>query len=339
MKTNFNKVMEFNRAFDMVSSEISEYSCYEEDLNGNIKYNPLKNIRTEIFKDSTNSSNSSLIKLRLDLIREELDELNDAIIQNDIIEQRDACADILYVVYGMADILGIAMDDVFANNVKTNLEYYINNDLSTDFNTKTNLLDNNLLGNNSLININNISNFNKIKIISNNILGFNISSRPILELVQLIKDKLNLSYKELENNCIVININDGINDSINDSINDNININNNMITKFKLIANNLYDLLKWTYIMTQVIGVNADSDFTIVHDSNMSKLCSTKEDAIATVEDYQAKYKAGKSPYDSPYYYYLPDLNKWIVKNLSSGKALKNIKYKKVCFTNSRFVF
>ena len=112
-----------------------------------------------------------------------------------------------------------------------------------------------------------------------------------------------------------------------------------MITKFKLIANNLYDLLKWTYIMTQVIGVNADSDFAIVHDSNMSKLCSTKEDAIATVEDYQAKYRAGKSPYDSPYYYYLPNLNKWIVKNLSSGKALKNIKYVKVCFTNSRFVF
>ena len=79
MKTNFNKVMEFNRAFDMVSSELSEYSCYEEDLNGNIKYNPLKNIRTEIFKDlsnSSNSSNSSLIKLRLDLIREEIDELN-----------------------------------------------------------------------------------------------------------------------------------------------------------------------------------------------------------------------------------------------------------------------
>jgi len=331
MKTNFNKVMEFNRAFDMVSSESSEYSCYEEDLNGNIKYNPLKNIRTEIFKDSTNSSNSSLIKLRLDLIREEIDELNDAIIQNDIIEQRDACADILYVVYGMADILGIAIDDVFSNNIKTNLEYYINNNLSTDFNTKTNLLDNNLLGNNSLININNISNFNKIKIISNDILEFNISSKPILELVQFIKDKLNLSYEDLENNCIVININDGIND--------NININNNMITKFKLIANNLYDLLKWTYIMTHALGVDADSDFAIVHDSNMSKLCSTKEDAIATVEDYQAKYRAGKSPYDSPYYYYLPNLNKWIVKNLSSGKALKNIKYVKVCFTNSRFVF
>jgi len=334
MKTNFNKVMEFNRAFDMVSTEISEYSCFEEDSNGNIKYNPLKNIRTEIFKDLNNSSNSSLIKLRLDLIREELDELNEAIIQNDIIEQRDACADILYVVYGMADILGIAMDDVFTNNVKNNLEYYINNDLSTDFEIKTNILINN-----NLSNINNITNFNKIKLISNDILGFNISSKPILELVYLIKDKLNLTYKELENNCIVININDGINDMINDNIDNSININNNIITKFQLIANNLCDLLKWTYIMTQVIGVDADSDFAIVHESNMSKLCSTKEDAIATVEYYQEKYRSGKSPYDSPYYYYLHDLNKWIVKNLSSGKALKNIKYKKVCFVNSRFVF
>ena len=88
-----------------------------------------------------------------------------------------------------------------------------------------------------------------------------------------------------------------------------------------------------------VIGTNADNDFAIVHDSNMSKLCSTEADAIATVEDYKQKYELKTSPYDSPYYYYLPKLNKWIVKNLSTGKALKNIKYKKVEFTNLRFIF
>ena len=32
MKTNFNKVMEFNRAFDMVPQEPSDYSCFIEDF-------------------------------------------------------------------------------------------------------------------------------------------------------------------------------------------------------------------------------------------------------------------------------------------------------------------
>ena len=64
----------------------------------------------------------------------------------------------------------------------------------------------------------------------------------------------------------------------------------------------------------------------------MSKLCDTEQDAKDTIVDYINKYNAGKSPYDSPYYYELPELKKWIVKNKSSGKALKNIKYKAVEF-------
>ena len=66
----------------------------------------------------------------------------------------------------------------------------------------------------------------------------------------------------------------------------------------------------------------------------MSKLCDNENDAIKTVTDYAIKYIEGKSPYDSPYCYELPQLKKWIVKNKSTGKALKNIKYHKVCFTS-----
>jgi predicted HAD superfamily Cof-like phosphohydrolase len=329
IKTNFNKVMEFNRAFDMVSQEPEDYTFYVKDSNGDITINPFKYIREDIFKDSP-----AIIKLRLDLIKEELDELFDAIDQNDMIEQRDACSDILYVVYGMADVLGIDIDGVFNNNIKHNIDYYINNKLAFEFNNKSSLNENNennennnYYGNNynlnSNINIEQISNFNKIKMVTNNILGFNINSKTTVELIILIKDKLKTSYIQLENN------------SINDSKYDY----KNMAEKFEIIANNLYVLLKWTYIMSLVINTNADKDFAIVHDSNMSKLCATEEDAINTVQDYKIKYNASQSPYDSPYYYYLPKLNKWIVKNLSTGKALKNIKYKKVCFTNPRFVF
>ena len=103
-KTNFEKVMEFNRAFDMVQQEPSSYN-----LNST---NPFTYARVNIFNDSPN-----IVKLRLDLIKEEVDELYAAIEQNDIIEQRDACADILYVVYGMADVLGISIDNVFKNNI------------------------------------------------------------------------------------------------------------------------------------------------------------------------------------------------------------------------------
>ena len=80
------------------------------------------------------------------------------------------------------------------------------------------------------------------------------------------------------------------------------------------------------------MDINADADFAIVHSSNMSKLCDTEADALATVADYESKFKDGKSPYDSPYYYALPEICKWIVKNRSTGKALKNIKYQKVVF-------
>ena len=313
LKTNFCKVMEFNRAFDMVSEEPREYNCYEEDSNGNIKYNTLKNIRKDIFVNSP-----AIIKLRLSLIKEEIDELNDAIKENNIIEQRDACADILYVVYGMADVLGIAIDDYFNNKLQQNLEYYINNNLTSEFVEKTKLITTDLSNSNPQ----KMSNFNKIKIVTNEMIGFNISSKTSIELIDIITDNLYKSYSELECNCY----DDFSNE---DSIN----------YRFNLVANNLYDLLRWTYIMTIILGVDADSDFSIVHESNMSKLCSTKEDAIKTVSDYKIKYIAGVSPYDSPYYYYLPNLNKWIVKNLSTGKALKNINYKKVSFANSRFVF
>ena len=60
----------------------------------------------------------------------------------------------------------------------------------------------------------------------------------------------------------------------------------------------------------------------------------TQDMAQATVNDYTAKYVSGNSPYDTPYYYELPELGKWIVKNKSTGKALKNIKYKKVDFSS-----
>ena len=75
---------------------------------------------------------------------------------------------------------------------------------------------------------------------------------------------------------------------------------------------------------------DSDKIFTIVHDSNMSKLCTSEIEAKITVEKYQKDYLSGKSPYDSVYYYKLNGNELYVIKNKSSGKALKSINYKAV---------
>lgn len=93
------------------------------------------------------------------------------------------------------------------------------------------------------------------------------------------------------------------------------------------------DILYVVYGMADRFGIKADEDFANVHDSNMSKLCNSEEEARQTVDSYQLKFKEGTSPYDSPYYYKVNGKEKWIVKNKSTGKALKSINYRAVDFS------
>ena len=94
----------------------------------------------------------------------------------------------------------------------------------------------------------------------------------------------------------------------------------------------LSDILYVAYGMQYRLGIQGDKDFDIVHDSNMSKLCNNEEEAIKTCNNYLKKYQRGESPYDSPYLKKLDNINKWVIKNKSTGKVLKNINYKKVKF-------
>ena len=61
------------------------------------------------------------VKLRLDLIKEELDELIEAIRNNDIIEVADALTDILYVTYGAGYAYGIDLDKCFKEVQRANM--------------------------------------------------------------------------------------------------------------------------------------------------------------------------------------------------------------------------
>jgi len=65
--------------------------------------------------------NEKIIKLRYDLIKEELDELSIAIKEKDIVEVADALTDLLYVVYGAGHAFGIDLDKCFAEVQRSNL--------------------------------------------------------------------------------------------------------------------------------------------------------------------------------------------------------------------------
>ena len=92
----------------------------------------------------------------------------------------------------------------------------------------------------------------------------------------------------------------------------------------------LYSVLVKTIIDTYKLGFSLRIDinkvFDIVHNSNMSKLCETEEEAELTVNFYKNHEKR----YDSPYYYKAGDY--YLVKNKSTGKALKSINYTPVSF-------
>ena len=71
----------------------------------------------------TNASfpNDKIIDLRIDLIREELSELKEAIEKKDIKEVADALTDILYVTYGAGHAFGINLDKCFEEVQNSNM--------------------------------------------------------------------------------------------------------------------------------------------------------------------------------------------------------------------------
>jgi predicted HAD superfamily Cof-like phosphohydrolase len=62
-----------------------------------------------------------IVQLRYDLIKEELDELRDAIKNGDIKEVADALTDILYVTYGAGHAFGIDLNKCFDEVQKSNM--------------------------------------------------------------------------------------------------------------------------------------------------------------------------------------------------------------------------
>ena len=66
-------------------------------------------------------SSDKINKLRIDLIKEELDELQEAMKNNDLLEVADALTDILYVTYGAGHAFGIDLDKCFDEVQNSNM--------------------------------------------------------------------------------------------------------------------------------------------------------------------------------------------------------------------------
>ena len=72
-------------------------------------------------KNKPSSSTDKINRLRINLIKEELDELQEAMKNNDLLEVADALTDILYVTYGAGHAFGIDLDKCFDEVQNSNM--------------------------------------------------------------------------------------------------------------------------------------------------------------------------------------------------------------------------
>ena len=72
-------------------------------------------------KSKPSFSTDKINKLRLDLIKEELSELTEAMNNKDLLEVADALTDILYVTYGAGHAFGINLDKCFEEVQNSNM--------------------------------------------------------------------------------------------------------------------------------------------------------------------------------------------------------------------------
>ena len=72
-------------------------------------------------KEKAEFPDEKITSLRHDLIKEELDELKEAMDNKDIKEVADALADILYVTYGAGHAFGINLDKCFEEVQNSNM--------------------------------------------------------------------------------------------------------------------------------------------------------------------------------------------------------------------------
>ena len=72
-------------------------------------------------KETASFPEENIIKLRLNLIKEELEEFEQALNDKNLLEVADALTDILYVTYGAGHSFGINLDACFEEVQRSNM--------------------------------------------------------------------------------------------------------------------------------------------------------------------------------------------------------------------------
>ena len=88
------------------------------------KFNKVKtfmNTYGQEVKERATFPENKIVQLRIDLIEEELNELKEAVKNNDIVEVADALTDILYVTYGAGHSFGVDLDKCFDEVQRSNM--------------------------------------------------------------------------------------------------------------------------------------------------------------------------------------------------------------------------
>ena len=238
--------------------------------------------------------NKDLVNLRFSLIQEEVNELFEAYNDNNLTEILDALTDILYVVYGAGVSFGIDLDASYKGYLKQKVIESANNlGIDTYINKSADF---------------SLTNFETTSELNGNPKEYWKHSREIFKFLGF-----HVKYRILNIMYTTANLKIDI-----------------QVEDFKSMLQNLNHLLYLTYSLGHVLHMNLNESFDVVHNSNMTKLCCSEEEAISTVENY----KNNDSRYDSPAYRKSDLGNYYVVYNESTGKILKSINYVPANFSN-----
>jgi predicted HAD superfamily Cof-like phosphohydrolase len=91
------------------------------DMSNFNKVKAFMNTYGQDVKEKASFPEDSIVQLRVDLIEEELNELKEAVKNNDIVEVADALTDILYVTYGAGHSFGVNLDECFDEVQRSNM--------------------------------------------------------------------------------------------------------------------------------------------------------------------------------------------------------------------------
>lgn len=261
-KSNYLMVKQFNQVFGHAAPEEPQ---------------------TDIFTNSPH-----IVTLRNSLILEEINELKEALEQEDVIEIIDALSDIQYVAYGLLVVYGIDGDKEFTKYIGNKYEL-LDCERSDEVACQSNFSQ--------------TSNFIKTLLFGN---SFNVTPKSFLD------NLTDPSFNQIFNNYI---------ESLVESYNSLEE--ETKARSFTNTINSTLEVIYLTYVIGTLIGVNLDKSIKMVHESNMSKICSSEAEAQQTVQ----WYKENETRYDSPCYRKSEFLDGYVVFNESTGKILKNVNY------------